>query len=73
MKDFREIAGIMSEEELDQLLGANVTGGTSPLTPSSIPCIEASVKVASVIGGAIVATMSIDACPTSGCTKSCNK
>lgn len=74
MVETRKIAGVMSEEELDSLLEGNISGGVTPtpaITASSIPCAKIAVEVVSIIGGAIAATLSIDACPTSACTKSC--
>lgn len=72
MKSNRELLGAFEEKEIDELLGGNnVSGGTTPATPSSIPCIEVGIKIVTVIGGAIAATLNFDACPTSACTKSC--
>ena len=69
MENLREMAGAMSEEELDEMLVGNISGGA--ITPSSMPCAKLAVEVISIIGGAITATLGLDACPTSACTKSC--
>ena len=72
MKNYRELVGAFEEQEIDELLGeSNVSGGTTPATPSSIPCIKVGIEIVTVISGAVAATMNFDACPSSACTKSC--
>ncbi|HHK7569740.1 TPA: class II lanthipeptide, LchA2/BrtA2 family, partial [Streptococcus pneumoniae] len=53
------------ELELEQLVGDNqVVGG---ITPTIIPA------TISFVGVTFTVTLNAGACPTSGCTKSCNK
>ena len=53
-----KITGKIDERELDTLAGDEIVGGGSP---------------AVIVTALIVATYMAGACPTSGCTKSCNK
>ncbi|MBF1197690.1 MAG: hypothetical protein HXM15_09700 [Fusobacterium periodonticum] len=60
-----KFTGKINELELEQLVGDNqVVGGVSPtIIPATI----------SFVGVTITVTLNAGACPTSGCTKSCNK
>ena len=60
-----KITGKVSEEELELLAGDEVIGGATPAT-----IIIATI---SFVGTTIGVTLTAGACPTSGCTKSCNK
>ncbi len=61
-KMYNEVAGFIPEEELDQLVKDSNGGGTPTITTSSVLCV-----------GIIAATYLAGFCPTSACTKSCNK
>ena len=60
-----KFTGKINELELEQLVGDNqVVGGISPtIIPAAI----------SFAGVTLTVTFGSGACPTSGCTKSCNK
>jgi len=57
-----DMAGFISEEELDDILEDHSGAGTPAVTTSSILC-----------AGIIAATYLSGFCPTSACTKSCAK
>lgn len=59
-----KITGKVSEEELEMLAGDEAIGGISPTI------IIATISFA---GTTIGVTLNAGGCPTSACTKSCNK
>ncbi|HOC35286.1 MAG: class II lanthipeptide, LchA2/BrtA2 family [Ruminococcus flavefaciens] len=63
MEQFKKLAAVVSEDELDEMLDENVTGAAS-----SIPCAKVVVKVTTVV---VAATTGFDWCPTGACTTSC--
>ncbi len=63
MKNYEEIAGIIPESELDELL-EDKTGAGTP-TPSSWTCITAITAITAQL------TTGWDCCPTGACTHSC--
>ncbi|MGN1198045.1 MAG: class II lanthipeptide, LchA2/BrtA2 family [Acetatifactor sp.] len=58
------ITGKVSEEELELLAGDETIGGASPTIV---------IATISFVGTTVTVTLNAGACPTSGCTKSCNK
>ena len=59
------ITGKINGAELEALAGEEVVGGATP-----VAVVVATIAFA---GTTITVTLSANACPTSGCTKSCNK
>lgn len=59
----KNITGKINEAELEVLAGEEVVGGATPVIVATI----------SLVGTTITVTLNADACPTSSCTKSCNK
>ena len=59
MKNYNDIAGVVSENELDELMEENVNGGAIP----EIVLVTIDITVAITVGWKY--------CPTSGCTYSC--
>ena len=62
MEKYNEIAGLIPETELDDMVSDNTVGG------SSWVCLGIAV-----VGGTIAVTKSWDFCPTNGCTDYCVK
>ncbi|MBE6856933.1 MAG: hypothetical protein E7500_05845 [Ruminococcus sp.] len=65
MKNYNEIAGLVSEKELDTLLEDEITGGATPITPATPTIVGTAIEVA------VVVTLAWKYCPTTGCTYSC--
>lgn len=64
MKDIEQKTGLISEEELEEELEGSINGsGTPSLIGTAL----------SALGGGAATTISVDACPTSACSKDCNK
>ncbi|SFB45759.1 class II lanthipeptide, LchA2/BrtA2 family [Clostridium frigidicarnis] len=61
-QDMKNITGLIDEEELMTLAGNDVVGGTG----MSCATIAATVTLLGI-------TLNSTACPTSACTKACNK
>lgn len=60
--EMNKITGKISEDELEVLAGEEVVGGATPVIVATI----------ALVGTTITVTLNAGACPTSGCTKSCN-
>ena len=63
MEQFKKLAAVVGEEELDEMLGDDVTGAGS-----SAACADVIIKVTKVT---IAATKGFDWCPTGACTTAC--
>ena len=61
----KNITGKINEAELEALAGEEVVGGATPAV-----IITATIAFT---GTTITVTLNASACPTSGCTKQCNK
>lgn len=60
--EMNKITGKISEDELEVLAGEEAVGGATPVIVATI----------AFVGTTITVTLNAGACPTSGCTKSCN-
>ncbi|MBR1692749.1 MAG: class II lanthipeptide, LchA2/BrtA2 family [Lachnospiraceae bacterium] len=58
-----KITGKITEAELEALAGEEVIGGATPVIVATI----------AFAGTTITVTLTAGACPTSACTKQCNK
>jgi len=63
MEQFKKLAAIVSEGEIDEMLDETTVGAASTL-----PCAEVVVTVTGII---VKATTGFDWCPTGACTHSC--
>lgn len=63
--EMNKITGKISEDELEVLAGEEVVGGATPTV-----VVTATIAF---VGTTIGVTLNAGACPSSACTKSCNK